>query len=124
MKQSNIFVYIELSKMIDALCIDDKSENLKIKLLQLSAYFNIIEPRFFPESLREVWENIIKLAGSKGTKHDEQGRIISSEFTNTITGWTSAECQRLVDSIAGLYGNLKLEFLSPDQESMPQNRTK
>ncbi|MCF0055134.1 hypothetical protein [Dyadobacter sp. CY356] len=110
MKQSNIFVYIELSKMVGALSCDGDDQNLKKTLLKQSAYFRIIEPKLFPQPLQIKWEKIIKLASYKGVKQDADGRIVLSAFANTIGQWSAAECKMFVDSIVSLLSEVKKEF--------------
>ncbi len=111
MKQSNIFVYTELSKMVGALSSDGDDQYLKKTLLRQSAYFKIIEPKLFPEPLQHEWEKIIALASHKGVKRDADGRIICSAFNNTIYEWSAAECKAFVALIVNLFNEIKKEFV-------------
>ena len=110
MKKSNIFAYIELSKLVEELGRAGTSEKLKEKLKSQSAYFNIIEPRFFSESLIQEWEGILYYTKQKGVRVDEEGRVVSNAIANTIESFTYNECQKLVDQVFVLYEKVKKEF--------------
>ena len=110
MKTSNIFAYIELSKLVDELSRAGSSEKLKEKLKAQSAYFNILEPRYFSESLIHEWEKILDYTKQKGAKFDEDGRVVSNAIPNTIESLTIMECQKLVEQVNSLYEKLKKEI--------------
>jgi hypothetical protein len=110
MKTSNIFAYIELSKLVEELKHASASDKLKEKLKAQSAYFNILEPRYFSESLVHEWENILDFTRQKGAKVDEDGRVVSNAVPNTIESLTLLECQRLVEQVNTLYEKLKKEL--------------
>ena len=84
MEQSNIFAYIELSKMIQELDSANSTEDLKIKLKNQSAYFKIIEPRYFSEFLEEEWLAVLAITNQKEVKRDGKGRVISCSIRNSI----------------------------------------
>jgi hypothetical protein len=110
MKTSNIFAYIELSKLVDELSNVSSSEKLKEKLKTQSAYFNILEPRYFSDSLVNEWEGILNFTKTKGAKVDDDGRVIANAIPNTIESLTALECQRLVDQVYALYEKVKKEL--------------
>jgi hypothetical protein len=110
MKKSNIFAYIELSKLVDELRLPGATEKLKEKLKAQSAYFSIIEPRYFSDSLVHEWEGIVSLLKQKGARVDENGKVVSSAVRNTIDSLTSTECERLVDRVFQLHEKVKKEF--------------
>lgn len=111
MKKSNIFAYIELSKLVDELKMVGTSEKLKEKLKAQSAYFNIIEPRYFSESLVGEWEGILYLARQKGARKDDEGKVISNAISNTIENLSYNECQKLVDQVFILHEKVSREFV-------------
>ncbi|KQS31457.1 hypothetical protein ASG33_14195 [Dyadobacter sp. Leaf189] len=109
MKKSNIFAYIELTKLMEELRAPADGM-LKQKLKSQSAYFNIIEPRYFSEDLIGEWESILSVIRQKGAKTDGDGKIISNAVSNTIDHLSEKECQALVDKIAAVYAQVKKEF--------------
>jgi len=109
MKKSNIFAYIELTKLVEELRTS-ASEKLKQKLKSQSAYFNIIEPRYFSEDLINEWENILSVLKQKGAKVNEDGKVISNAISNTIDNLTDKECQSVVERVYTLYDKVKVEF--------------
>ncbi|WP_149240247.1 hypothetical protein [Dyadobacter sp. 32] len=111
MKTSNIFAYIELSKLVEELNRAGSSEKLKEKLKAQSAYFNILEPRYFSDALVHEWEKILAFTKQKGAKVDEEGRVVSNAIPNTIESLTIMECQILVEQVYSLYEKLKNEIL-------------
>lgn len=110
MKKSNIFAYIELSKLVEELKQSTSSEKLKEKLKAQSAYFNIIEPRYFSDSLIPEWEGILSLTRQKGVRVDEEGNVISNAALNSIDSLSLSECQNLADKLNVLFEKVKNEF--------------
>jgi hypothetical protein len=110
MKKSNIFAYIELTKLVEELRSSSDSGKLKQKLRSQSAYFNIIEPRYFSEGLVNEWENILKVIKQKGVKTNEDGQVISNAVSNTIDQLSEKECQALFEKIQTVYSQVQKEF--------------
>ncbi|MCE7066464.1 hypothetical protein [Dyadobacter sp. CY326] len=110
MKKSNIFAYIELTKLVEELKASSSSSHLKQKLKSQSAYFNIIEPRYFSDSLINDWEGILSLIKQKGVKVNEEGKVVSNAVSNTIDHLSDRECEVLVDRVYTLYDQVKREF--------------
>jgi hypothetical protein len=110
MKKSNIFAYIELTKLVDELKSSPDASKLKQKLKSQSAYFNIIEPRYFSEGIVGEWESILSVIKQKGAKVNEEGKVVSNAVSNTIDHLSDRECQVLVDKIEVVYAQVKQEF--------------
>jgi len=110
MKKSNIFAYIELTKLVDELKASDAAGQLKQKLRSQSAYFNIIEPRYFSEALISDWEGILNVIKQKGAKVNEEGKVVSNAVSNTIDHLSDRECEVLVHQVYSLYDQVKREF--------------
>jgi hypothetical protein len=110
MKKSNIFAYIELTKLVEELKVSHSSGQLKQKLRSQSAYFNIIEPRYFSEALINEWEEILNVIKQKGVKVDEGGKVVSNAVSNTIDQLSDRECEALVHKVYSLYDEVKREF--------------
>lgn len=108
MKKSNIFAFIELSKLVDELKVDQS--RLRQKLKSQSAYFNIIEPRYFSEGLVGEWESILTTIKQKGAKTNEEGRVVSNAVSHTIDHLSDHECQLLVDRVKSIYDSVRKEF--------------
>jgi len=110
MKKSNIFAYIELSKLAEGLRVSETTAKPKEQLKSQAAYFNIIEPKYFSDALVNEWENILGYTKKLGAKVNEEGRVVSNAVTHTIENMTDAECKVLVDRVNSLYDKLKKEF--------------
>jgi len=110
MVQSNIFAYIELSKMVQELDRAKSPEDLKKKLRSQSAYFKIIEPRYFSESLEKEWILILAFTTYKDVQRDLKGRIICCSIRNSIDSLTVSECKMLTNRIFKVYNKIKEEF--------------
>ncbi|SDE27372.1 hypothetical protein SAMN04487996_104227 [Dyadobacter soli] len=108
MKKSNIFAFIELTKLVEELKVDQSK--LRQKLKSQSAYFNIIEPRYFSEGLVGEWESILTVIKQKGAKVNEEGRIVSNAVSNTIDHLSDHECHSLVERVQTIYDSVKKEF--------------
>jgi len=110
MKKSNIFAYIELSKLVEELRQAATSDKLKEKLKAQAAYFNIIEPRYFSDALVNEWEGILSFTKQKGARVDEDGNVISNAASNSIDSLSLSDCQTLVERLNVLFEKVKNEF--------------
>ena len=110
MKKSNIFAYIELSKLVGELQTAGTTEKLKEKLKSQSAYFNIIEPKYFSDSLINEWEGILYMIKQRAARVDESAKIGLNAIYSTIDSLTYTECQMLADQVYNLYDKIKKEF--------------
>jgi hypothetical protein len=110
MKKSNIFAYIELSKLAEGLRISDKAPKPKERLKSQAAYFNIIEPKYFSDDLIGDWENILGHTKKLGAKLNEEGRVVSNAVTHSIESMSETECKILVEQVNALYEKMKKEF--------------
>ena len=108
MKKSNIFAFIELSKLVEELKVDQSK--LRQKLKSQSAYFNIIEPRYFSDGLVGEWDSILSVIKQKGAKVNEEGRVVSNAVSNTIDHLSDHECRSLVDRVQLIYDSVRKEF--------------
>ncbi|KAA6441618.1 hypothetical protein FEM33_01110 [Dyadobacter flavalbus] len=111
MQKSNIYAYTELTKLVNELKASSAKGKLKEKLMSQYAYFNIIEPRYFSETLLGEWESILGLIKHKGAKLDEEGKVVANEVRNTIDHLTDRECQVLVDKVYAIYDKVKAEYV-------------
>ncbi|WP_353717685.1 hypothetical protein [Dyadobacter sp. 676] len=108
MKKSNIFAFIELTKLVNELKGDQSK--LRQKLKSQSAYFNIIEPRYFSDGLVGEWESILSMIRQKGARVNEEGRVVSNAVSNTIDHLTDNECLSLVERVHSIYDSVRKEF--------------
>jgi len=110
MNQSNIFAYVELGKLVSVLESESQPVNLAQKLISQSAYFNIIDPKYFSDVLRDQWIRIQQNTSIKGPVVDTDGYVISNATVNTLNNLTISEIQALAEQIKKLYKSLRLEF--------------
>lgn len=110
MKKSNIFAFIEFSKLAEGLRAPETDRKFKDQLKSQAAYFNIIEPKYFSDDLVKEWEVILGSAKRHGAKVNEEGRIVSGAVKNTIEQMSESECAMLVERVNALYEKLKKEF--------------
>lgn len=110
MKKSNIYAYTELTKLVGELKSSSATGQLKEKLMSQYAYFNIIEPRYFSETLLHEWENILSIIKHKGARLDEEGKVVANAVRNTIDHLTERECQVLVDKVYAIYEKVRGEY--------------
>lgn len=110
MKKSNIFAFIELTKLAENLSLPVSKGKQKDQLKSQAAYFNIIEPKYFSDALMGEWEDILGFSKKHGAKVNEEGRVVSNAVTNTIEQMSEAECDLLVARVNALYDKLKKEF--------------
>jgi hypothetical protein len=110
MKKSNIFAFIEFSKLAEGLRVPAAPGKYKDQLKSQAAYFNIIEPKYLSDDLVQEWENILGSTRKYGARVNEEGRIVSNAVTNTIEQMSDSECAVLVERVNALYEKLKKEF--------------
>lgn len=106
--KSNIFVYTELSKLVGSL-----NSNILLSkqyLRSQAAYFNIIVPKYFSDSLSPEWESITIQIKKMGPKFDKDGKLTANAIINTIDQMTSEECISLAMRVISLYDKVRIEF--------------
>lgn len=104
--KSNIFVSIELSKLVANLT---NNVLLSKDLLKSQAgYFNIITGKYFSDSLCPECESIASELRQKGPETDHEGKIKNNAFTNTIDQMSQQDCINMVFRITTLYEKVKL----------------
>lgn len=108
MNKSNIFVHIELSKLVAGLHIE--TFQLKQSLKSQAGYFNIIPPKYFSDALCPEWEKITEQIRHKGPKLGADGKVVVNAVTNTIDQMSHQECAALAAQIMNLNEKVKLEF--------------
>lgn len=111
MKKSNIFAYIELSKLVGELQAAGTSEKLKEKLKSQSAYFNIIQPKYFSESLINEWEGILYGIKQRQIRINKDDKLFSNTLHSTIENLTYTECQILAEQVYTVFEKVKKEFV-------------
>jgi hypothetical protein len=109
-KKSNVFAFIELSKLVETLQNDSRHASLKEKLKSQSSYFNIIDAKYFSDALIEEWTDLQKVATRLGIMRDENGFVIMNAVRHTIENMTEEECALLVKRIYTLADKVKKEF--------------
>ncbi|MBE9463759.1 hypothetical protein ACFP1I_08815 [Dyadobacter subterraneus] len=111
MNKSNIFVYIELSKLVANLTANVllSKETLKAQ----AGYFNIINGKYFSDVLCPEWEQIASELKQKGPKKDQEGKIKNNAFVHTIDQMSQQECINMIFRITALYEKVKLELEFP-----------
>ena len=108
MNKSNIFVYIELSKLVSGLNANVLLAKNSLKLQ--ASYFNIIPSKYFSEDLSPEWERILQQIKQHGPLLDEDGNVVMSAIANTIAQMSQQECVTIAMSIINLYEKVKLEL--------------
>jgi hypothetical protein len=109
MKQSNIFAYIELNNLVSGLKAL-ASEPCKNKLKSQSAYFSIIEPKYFSDELVNDWNEILSILKYNGPTVGKAGVVMYSEISAAIERLTDEQCQDIFDRVFVLHKKLTHEF--------------
>ncbi|PWJ57151.1 hypothetical protein CLV98_10871 [Dyadobacter jejuensis] len=110
MKKSNIFAFIELSKLVAELKSIQQPQELKEKLKSQSAYFNILESRYFSDPLVAEWQEILKLVKRNEAVVDQQGRVVVNAVTNSLDHLSLQECEGLSKQIVAIFEKVRQEF--------------
>lgn len=108
MNKCNIFVYIELAKLVAGL--KTSSSSSKESLLNQASYFNLIPPKYFSDSLRPEWERLVVAIKRNGPLVGEEGYVIANAVVNTINTMSEAQCTFIVGEILDLYEKVRLDF--------------
>jgi hypothetical protein len=112
MNKTNIFVYIELSKLVSNLTINVLLSKEILK--QQAGYFNVIAGDYFSSTLNPEWENIVSELKQKGPAFDGEGQIKANAFINTIDQMSQQDCIDMIFRIMSLYEKVKLELAFAD----------
>jgi hypothetical protein len=108
MKKSNIFAYVEVSKLVESL--KTSASPIKETLKSQAAYFNIIDPKYFSDKLVADWTVILDLVKQHGPLLDAEGKVISSAIAHSIENMDEKECEKLKALVLSLHEKLKKEF--------------
>jgi hypothetical protein len=108
MKKSNIFAYVEVSKLAEML--QSSSASAKEALKSQAAYFNIIDPKYFSDRLADDWLSILTTVKQYGPVLDEEGKVVQNAISNTIEKMSENECERLKSEVFSLHEKLKKEY--------------
>ena len=112
MDKSNIFVYIELSKLVANLTADIGLSKQQLK--SQAGYFNIIPGKYFSDTLRPEWENIVLELHQNGPAQNKSGRGKTNALVNTIGRMTPEQCVDMSLRILSLYKKIQQELELPD----------
>ena len=108
MNKTNIFVYVELSKLVSNLTLNALLSKELLK--QQAACFNIIAGHFFSDDLNPEWEHIVSELKQYGPAFDEEGKITANALMNTIDQMSQQNCIDMIFRISSLYEKVKLEL--------------
>ena len=108
MLKSNIFVYIEISKLIANLTLDELTS--KKQLQSQAGYFNVLPIKYFSDALAPEWDAISEDIRRAGPIMDGEGRMIRNAIANTIDQMTPSECVKITRRIMALFEKLEQEF--------------
>ncbi|WP_207507478.1 hypothetical protein [Telluribacter humicola] len=106
MKKSNIFAYVELSKLVGNL----EGTPLKERLKSQAAYFNIIESRLFSDELAKDWEAIVSSVKPAAVPTVAGDRVSLSQVAGTIEQMNEKDCQLLATRLKALHQKLEAEI--------------
>ncbi|SEI38275.1 hypothetical protein SAMN04487995_0235 [Dyadobacter koreensis] len=108
MSKTNIFVYVELSKLVSNLNIHATVSKEILK--QQAGYFNVIGSNYFSAELNPEWENIVLELKQAGKVIDNDGQVRANAFINTIDQMSQKDCLNMVFRITSLYEKVKSEL--------------
>lgn len=111
MKKSNIFAFIELSKLVQEIQPYTDPVQLKSKLKSQAAYFNIIDPKYFSEDLYQEWKDIQWMASRHGRKMTDSGELLLNSNQHTFDLFSEPECVDFKKRICFLFEKVQKEFL-------------
>ncbi|WP_247237825.1 hypothetical protein [Telluribacter sp. SYSU D00476] len=106
MKKSNIFAYVELTKLVGNL----GGTPLKDRLKSQAAYFNIIESRLFSDELAKDWEAIVNSVKPVTVPTATGDRVPLSQVAGTIEQMNEKDCQLLATRLKSLHQKLETEL--------------
>jgi hypothetical protein len=105
---SNIFVYIELSKFVEKLSMEEQDSRRFLKAQ--AGYFNVIPTKYFSDALCPEWESITAFIKKEGPQYDAQGRLVANAYVNTINQLSAGECTEVARRIVALSEKVRKEF--------------
>lgn len=108
MKKSNIFAFVEVSKLVETL--KASASPVKETLKSQAAYFNIIDPKYFSDALVGDWAVILDMVKQHGPLLDAEGKVISNAVANTIEKMNETDCDKLKTLVFSLHDKLKKEY--------------
>lgn len=108
MKKSNIFAFVEVSKLVEIL--QSSPSTAKETLKSQAAYFNIIDPKYFSDRLVTDWTTILDTVKQYGPVLDQEGKVVQNAISNSIEKMSETDCARLKNEVLSLHEKLKKEY--------------
>jgi hypothetical protein len=112
MDKSNIFVYIELSKLAVKLTADITLSKQQLK--SQVGYFKIIPGKYFSDTLLPEWDSIVLDMHQKGPLQNESGGQKTNALVNTVDRMTPEQCVDMSLRVMSLYKKIQEELELPD----------
>lgn len=107
--QSNIFVYIELNKLVENLTLNPLW--CKARLKSQASRFVIIPLRYFSDKLSGEWSEITHILNIAETDRDKKVRYAGNTAQECIEQMSDQMCQALTRKVCDLFEKVKLEFI-------------
>ena len=96
--------------MVESLSQLSNEAKVKDQLKAQSAYFNIIDPKYFSDQLSSEWIDMVQFIKKHGTALNEEGKIVLNAINNTINEMSDEECRKFIGRIYDFHDKLKVEF--------------
>jgi ABC-type hemin transport system substrate-binding protein len=96
--------------MVESLSQLSNEAKIKDQLKAQSAYFNIIDPKYFSDQLSAEWTDMVRFIKKQGTALNEEGKTVLNAVNNTINEMSDEECKKFILRIYDFYDKLKVEF--------------
>ncbi|GLU52693.1 hypothetical protein [Dyadobacter frigoris] len=107
--QSNIFVYIELDKLVENLTLNPLRSKQYLK--SQAGRFGLIPIRYFSAKLSGEWLNITKTLNISEPNRHNKIKNTRNAAVDSIDQMSPQECQELTLKICDLFEKVKLEFM-------------
>jgi len=105
-KKSNIYVYVELTRLIQKLETDKK----KLQLVDLAAYFHLINPKDLSTSLAPDWIAVLNFVGFDSSVRISNAEMMQAPIRERVNRFKQEDFEKLMAMLHDLQSRLEAEL--------------
>jgi hypothetical protein len=109
-KKNNIYVYVELTRLLQKL--EMSGDDVKLTIVNQAAYFHLIDPKDLSISFASDWIAILNFVGYEGTARISNAETMRGPIREKVEKFTQEDISRLMNMMRDLHIRLKAEFMS------------
>lgn len=107
-KKSNIYVYVELSRLIRKL--ETEKQDIRDTLVNQAAYFHLINPKDLSIAIASDWLSILNFIGFDGSVGISDAKMTKAPIREKVSQFTQSDIEKLMAMLHNLQTRLETEL--------------